>query len=268
MKTEIGADISMTSGTLSLRAGAWALLAALAASSASAQDSPASAPAATVEATDEVAVDSAHERLIAALQTDAIMQSLTASVVKAMVRTITTTSPVMAKAAADHPGFTADLEQRVTPLLRDWSNESLRLVRPKQTALLARTLTPAEADMLATFYAAPLGQRMLVSMGQSMDYAQSINKDTVLDPLSQDALTRDMNAAARKIDQTVELTPEEKVRVMKVVAQPAFGKLRNVGPQMTALVIEVENRPPPPEFQAAFGQIYLDILQQYGALPK
>lgn len=205
-----------------------------------------------------------HARLLANLQSEEILDANTASVSKAAVRNILANNPVFADLAEREPGYADDLATRLQPMMRAWSLESLDKARPRQVALLAETLTAQEAGRLADFYATPLGQRIVVGMAKGIDYSASVNPENPGQPLSSENVQKDVQAASRRMAAEATFTPEEQVRLLKIIADPAFTKLSKIAPQMTNLVVEAENRPIPPETQAAMAKVLVDSLADYG----
>lgn len=211
---------------------------------------------------------SAHQRLMAVLESPAIRDASIAAAARALVQAMTAPDPEFAALARDKPEFKDALQARVSVPVAAWVDESIRLKRDRQTAILEQNLSADEAAKLATFYGSDVGQKVLVGTVQKTDYAATIDaakNDGMLDPA---AVRRDMLTGSRRMSEATQFSMDEKLRLLALQADPAFVKFSKLTGQLSAIVVEVENRPVPPEFSAALASEFLAVLSEFGFEPE
>lgn len=225
------------------------------------------APAQQASTTAPAQQASSHQRLIDALTSEAIMAANRDAVLGLSVRQVLGSDPYFAQLEQEQPAFTVSLRRHFTPILQEWINETMRMTAPERLALVRQALSDGEAASLADFYASSLGQKIIVGTAAGNDFSSSTQGVKDKGNLTGDDMIADLQASARRTGGQITLTMAERLRLLKLQADPAFVKFGQLGPQLIALTAKAENRPMPPETQAAMARAVLDAMADAGVTP-
>lgn len=210
---------------------------------------------------------SSHQRLIDALTSEAIIAANRDAVLGLSVRQVLGSDPYFAQLAQEHPAFTASLRRHFAPILQGWIDETMRMTAPDRLALIRGALSDREAALLADFYASSLGEKIIVGTAAGNDFSSSTQGLKEKGNMTGEDMMTDLQASARRAGGQMTLTTAERLRLLTLQADPAFVKFGQLGPQLIALTAKAENRPMPPETQAAMAQAVLDAMADVGVTP-
>lgn len=222
----------------------------------SAQDETAAVAAEPVKA-------SAHQRLLDTLITDELADSATKSAVGAMYRIVKEQNPEFAQAAASNPGLEGEVMKRFYPAFNEQVVQNLELGEADKLAVLEEGLTEDEANKLADFYSTPLGQSLILGVARAQDYSKTVNANNLGEDITVENVEADARRSAFRSVRGREFTLEEQRKLLEFVSDPAFQKMRGLSSKMTAITVEIENRPPPEGLQVELAKIWLSIFDDF-----
>ena len=178
-----------------------------------------------------------------------------------------TGNPDVAAMEAQYPGAVDQLLAAMTPMLSQHSQNIRGQFQRELAVLLREHLTPAEAGAAATFYASPIGRRVMASIEGNMRFDALIDEAVATDGLadiSTEAIDRDLRRtqAAAVADVSSADMAEMNRMARNATWLPKLAQLR---PQILTLRTAAENAPMDPELEAAMGDAILAVVERITA---
>ena len=192
-----------------------------------------------------------HDRLAEALNSETLHDAAIEAVLRDM-RTVMMRDPNMVLMERECEGIVDSLVAASSPVIVEYSEVERTVTIAEMKVLLEKELTADEAAQLAAFYESKSGQRVLAGVNANLNFEQSIAGSIPTDPDAPVRLDeRDAESDSRRTvaGMLSGLSREELDEIgREILAIPAFGKFQALGPQISALRLDIANRDLVPGF--------------------
>ncbi|WP_027442626.1 DUF2059 domain-containing protein [Erythrobacter cryptus] len=191
----------------------------------------------------------AYADLIATIEATVDQEQVIGNTVAALAQQFAAV-PEFAAVEAASPGLIAEIAAGLRPVLAQQNRRVQALYRPQMIALVARHLTPAEAESVTAFYRSDLGRRLVGNVTSAYRPQATLSGVTAGQPITADQVRADIgNALASGVGQ---LSEEDLVAIGRAARDtPALLKLQQIGPEMQQIRVKMENEPLTAEENAA-----------------
>ena len=185
----------------------------------------------------------AHYALYDAIFSGMDMKTLAHNNALAIAQQIVARDPSLVRLQARRPQLTEHLGAAIEPYLALWMDRLKDQRRSTGATIMAHHFTAAEAQRVATFYASPLGKRMMAAISGNLIMDETIA--AVGDPEQASHTAAEQRDIKNALGKTVpafvaSMTPSDRQQVLKMMADPAFAKLKAASAELGQL--------PEPEF--------------------
>lgn len=221
-----------------------------------AQSAPAEKPAADVSER-----RAAGLKLASLLYSDERQLAATNGPVMDQMEAFFRADPSFATLEAQSPGLIDEVMANMKPLLVEFTISEAPRYRRGVAAVYARHMSVDDIEAATTFYASPLGQKLLDKVGENLSLTSMLGEmSSNLDaPTSERAVTNDLDRTAlRAIN---ELSPEEIAEIEEIAGAGWFESIERARPDLVAYDTRFTNEPAP-EFESRVEQVVTEILEK------
>lgn len=184
---------------------------------------------------------SAHERVYDAIDGGADRKVLHDRLVEAIKQTFAKEATFQAL-EAQSPGLINDIGDAIRPVLIRYSERVRLEYRPRMVAVIASAVNEQEAIQLAEFYESDIGRRLILGVSENYSASNVLDNATLDSPVTAEQVEADTRATTNAA--LADLSDAERQELIETaIRNPAFVKLRQIGPQMAALRAEMEEAP-------------------------
>jgi hypothetical protein len=241
---------------------------ALSGAPATAQDQPAYPPVRITPAPDpdHPAYGELIQAIDASVNWDTFYDSLTAAIAREYAQV-----PEIAALEKEKPGLIDAAVRGMRPVLKSVMARVENEYRPRKRALLARYITPSEAEDLTAFYRSPLGMKIVDQASRSMADASMLEglgeeitsgKDLSEVQVTSAQVASDFDKAVRST--TGAMSEEELTELARLAAEkPALLKLATIRSEMLALQTQIANEEPNAGEIAAIEQAAITAIEEH-----
>jgi hypothetical protein len=241
---------------------------ALSGAPATAQDQPADPPVRITPAPDpdHPAYGELIQAIDASVNWDTFYDSLTAAIAREYAQV-----PEIAALEKEKPGLIDAAVRGMRPVLKSVMARVEDEYRPRKRALLARYITPSEAEDLTAFYRSPLGMKIVDQASRSMADASMLEglgeeitsgKDLSEVQVTSAQVASDFDKAVRST--TGAMSEEELTELARLAAEkPALLKLATIRSEMLALQTQIANEEPNAGEVAAIEQAAITAIEEH-----
>jgi hypothetical protein len=179
--------------------------------------------------------------------------------------------PQIAAMEQARPGLIDAIVRGMRPTLINYGTRVQADYRPRMRALLARYLTPAEAEDLIALYRSPIGLKLLGQASRSMTMDSTMSgiaediaagKDPADVTVNRGQVASDIDKASRAA--VGALSQDELMALGKLAMEkPAVMKLGAIRDEMLALRTQMENEQPTPAETTAIEQAVIGAMERH-----
>lgn len=201
-----------------------------------------------------------HWQLFDALQNDLANELAADQAIEMLIGLLMEDANFAAAARRDRT-ILAELRAELRPAFFAYAERGQALMRPEMVGVLRAGLSDDDAASLAEFYRTPLGQRLILLMGENQSFERTLSDALDGGEISLASVQED--GAAAIAASTSQMTPEERAAVQAaVLSNPAFLRLQRISPQMLAIRTRFENMPPNNEERRAIEEAFARAFAQ------
>jgi hypothetical protein len=208
------------------------------------------------------AVDPAYDRLFDALEGSPAQRELAAdNTLDAIIDGLAKALPPIGEAMQANPSMRQEMRDGLSPTIRKLAEDTRPALRAAMLPVLVKGLTPAEARELGTFYASPLGGRLMSAALASYNPQKTVADALDGGKVGGQSVSDDMMAAG--FGGLAALSDDDRAKVIAFAMTPAATKYRALLPELAAARAAVENAPPTPELEAKMAEVLYPIFDKY-----
>ncbi|MCL9999835.1 MAG: DUF2059 domain-containing protein [Erythrobacter sp.] len=206
------------------------------------------------------------EAIDASVNWDTFFDTMTAAIAREYAQV-----PEIAALEKEKPGLIDAAVRAMRPVFESFLARVEDDYRPRKRALLARYLTPSEAEDLTAFYRSPLGMKIVDHASRSMatdgfleDLDQDITsgKDLSEVQVTSEQVASDFDKAVRST--TGAMSEEELAELARLAAEkPALLKLATIRGEMLALQTQMANEEPNAGEIGAIEQAAITAIEEH-----
>lgn len=216
----------------------------------------------------QVAEAGAHARLADALASPAVRKAALEAVIRD-VRTVMLNDPAIIVLEKECDGLVDRLVENARPMLTEYEEVESAVTRTEMIALFRDMLTEGEAGQLADFYESANGQKLIATINANLNFEQTIAGSISND--SEDRVVveqKDFEADTRRaIAGSLRTLSSEEIQEigLQFAAVPAFAKMLEVNPKLSALRVDIANRDLIPGFDERINALVQSTVESHMA---
>lgn len=201
--------------------------------------------------TDQTELDPAYGQLYDAMRSGVDVEADMVRQLDAVISAIVRQGPEMKRLAAN-PAFEPGLKQVMMPYLRRHVAMIAPIQRRELTALMARYLTPAEAQTWIGFYSSPLGHKVMATAQQNAVSTSVANSVASTGEVDAKAVESDVKRTASATGRALQgkLTLQEQSQMLALMRKPSYAKLIALMRELPQVRAQIENTPMDPALEA------------------
>lgn len=205
--------------------------------------------------------DKAYGQLYDAIVGGFDFDSLGARMVDDVYNSLLRARPEMATLDQQRPGMRQRFAAVCMPYFKLWLPRSRDIARQRSVIELAKSLTPADARQLASFYTSPLGQKVIKAVGNNLTFDATIDSSIKGKGAAAGAKT-DMakSVAGATGDFLKSLTPAEQREFEGFMKSGVFNRIGAMNAALARTKSPAPEEIATPEERAAFGKAVVDFL--------
>jgi hypothetical protein len=170
--------------------------------------------------------------------------------------------PSMQELEKDHPGLIKHIAKVITDESQRQTEATMPKLQTRLQDLFASTMSAAELRQAINFYASPIGKKLIAAQqsGSNMEamFATAVETGKVS---SSDIVDRNRAISAQAAQN---FSAEDQAALLAFGKTPAFLKVQQLGPKVTAITTQWSNETTP-EDDAAMDTLVTDALAAYMA---
>jgi len=202
-------------------------------------------------ATDQAELDPAYGELYDAMRSGVDLEADLIRQVDAVIGAIIRQGPELKRLAAN-PAFEPGLKQVMLPYIRRHVETIDPIQRRELTALMARYLSPAEAQTWIGFYNSPLGHKVMAAAQQNSVNTSTANSVASTGEIDAKAVESDLKRTANATGRALQgkLTLQEQSQMLALMRKPSYAKLIALMRELPQVRAQIENTPMDPALEA------------------
>lgn len=214
-------------------------------------------PAPAAAAQPDKAYGQLYDSIVGGFDFDALGARMVDDVYNSMLRA----RPEMAALDKQRPGMRERFAAICMPYFKLWLPRSRDLARQRSIAELAKSLTPADARQLASFYTSPLGQKVIKAVANNLTFDAVIDASIKGNRSAASEKTDMANTAAGATSEFFKsLTPAEQREFEAYVKSGMFNRIGLMNAALARSKSPGPEEISTPEERAAFGKAIGEFL--------
>lgn len=212
--------------------------------------------------TQRAAINPAYLAMFEAMESGIDRDAFLQKQLDAVVAELTKSDAKFRELSSTIPGFKERFKTALTPYLQRHNENIKPLQIQEMTALMARYLSPAEAQTWATFYASPLGRKLLGVAQNNITFSATASEAAKNSGVNAAAIERDLRRTEQATVQALQgkFSPEEERQMLMLMRKPSYPKLLAMIRELPQVRAQLEMTPMDPALRAEATTAIVELM--------